>query len=107
MSRGDDAQGSADEPLPDEVEELDVREADAARPARHTVYTARYRLIRKGAERGRWEFGFVAEADAPLLSVHSVVRGVQRRAGEDVEPELLTADGVRSALRLAPCTTTA
>ena len=70
-------------------------------PAQHerlTVFTARYRLTRKGAERGKWEFDVVADADAPLRDVDSVVRGVQRRAGDDDEPERLTADGVRAAL---------
>ncbi len=67
-------------------------------PDRLTVFTARYRLTRKGAERGKWEFDVVADADAPLVTVDSVVRGVQRRAGDDEEPERLTADGVRAAL---------
>ena len=65
---------------------------------RHTVFTARYRLTRKGAERGKWEFEVVADADAPLGTVDTVVRGVQRRAGDDDEPERLTAEGVRAAL---------
>ena len=69
-----------------------------AHPDRHTVFTARYRLTRKGAERGKWEFEVVADADAPLRDVDTVVRGVQRRAGDDEEPERLTADGVRAAL---------
>ena len=73
--------------------------ADApSRPERHTVFTARYRLTRKGAERGKWEFEVVADADAPLGTVDTVVRGVQRRAGDDEEPERLTAEGVRAAL---------
>ena len=70
----------------------------AVQKARHTVFTARYRLTRKGAERGKWEFDVVADADAPLRDVDTVVRGVQRRAGDDDEPERLTADGVRAAL---------
>jgi hypothetical protein len=65
---------------------------------RHTVFTARYRMTLKGAERGKWEFDIVADADAPLVTVDTVVRGVQRRAGEDEEPERLTADGLRAAL---------
>jgi len=69
-----------------------------ARTDRLTVFTARYRLTRKGAERGKWEFDVVADADAPLRDVDTVVRGVQRRAGDDDEPERLTADGVRAAL---------
>ena len=67
-------------------------------PQRHTVFTARYRLTLKGAERGKWEFDVVADADAPLGTVDTVVRGVLRRAGDEEEPERLTADGVRAAL---------
>ena len=74
-------------------------------PARHTVFTARYRLEIKGAERGKWEFDVVADADAPLVTVDSVVRGVQRRAGDDAAPERLTADALRAALD-GPCTAT-
>ena len=65
---------------------------------RHTVFTAQYRMTLKGAERGKWEFDIVADADAPLVTVDTVVRGVQRRAGDDEEPERLTADGLRAAL---------
>jgi hypothetical protein len=72
-------------------------------PERHTVFTARYRLAIKGAERGKWEFGVVADADAPLVTVDSVVRGVQRRAGDDGEPERLTAESLRAALGGPPC----
>lgn len=56
-------------------------------PARHTVYTATYRLTLKGPERGRWEVALQPEADAPLPSLDAVVRGVQRRAGDDGEME--------------------
>ena len=58
---------------------------------RQTVYTATYRLTLKGADRGKWEAGMQAEADAPLLTVSAVVRGVQRRSGDELEPERLTA----------------
>jgi hypothetical protein len=58
-------------------------EAESVAPVRHTVYTARYRLIIKGPERGKWEIDVVDEADAPLLTVETVVRGVQRRSGEE------------------------
>jgi hypothetical protein len=60
--------------------------------AKHTVYTATYRLQLKGPDRGKWESALNAEADAPLLTVDAVVRGVQRRAGEDGEPERLTTE---------------
>jgi hypothetical protein len=61
-----------------------VVEAPAPR-IRHTVLTARYRLVQKGPDRGKWEADVVAEADAPLVTVDLVVRGVQRRAGEESE----------------------
>ena len=60
-------------------------------PDRHTVYTARYRLALKGAERGKWEFEIRADADAPLPTVDAVVDGVMRRAGESFEPERISA----------------
>ncbi|HEU4629301.1 MAG TPA: hypothetical protein VFS08_06125 [Gemmatimonadaceae bacterium] len=59
-------------------------------PPRYTVYTARYRLQLKGPDRGKWAMDLVAEADAPLLTVDAVVRGVQRRAGDLAEVERLT-----------------
>lgn len=46
------------------------------------VHTARYRLVLKGPDRGKWEASVVAEADAPLVTVDAVVRGVQRRSGD-------------------------
>jgi hypothetical protein len=65
---------------------------------RIVVYTARYRLTLKGPERGRWEASVVAEADAPLVTVDAVVRGVQRRAGDIDGPTRMDADEVRAAL---------
>jgi hypothetical protein len=61
---------------------------------RYTVFTARYRVTLKGPERGKWEFDVVAEAEAPLVTVDAVVRGVQRRAGDDAEAERLTGDAL-------------
>jgi hypothetical protein len=66
------------------------------------VFTARYRHVLKGPERGRWEVSVVAEADAPLAAVGAVVRGVQRRAGDVEPPEHLTGDALRDALGHAP-----
>lgn len=63
-------------------------------PTRHTIYTARYRLVVKGPERGRWEAEVREEADAPLLTVDEVVRGVQRRAGDAGDPMRLDAAAV-------------
>lgn len=75
-----------------------VREADGARLA---VYNAQYRLTLKGPERGKWEFSIKAEADAPLVTVDQVVRGVQRRTADEEEPLRLTGDDVRSAIPTA------
>ena len=49
---------------------------------RYTVYTARYRHTLKGPDRGKWKVSVTEEADAPLLTVDAVVRGVQRRSGD-------------------------
>ncbi len=68
--------------------------------ARHTVYTARYRLVVKGPDRGRWEFECVAEADAPLVTVEMVVRGVQRRSGDLDDPLRYDASALAHVLRL-------
>lgn len=68
---------------------------------RHEVHTARYRLVIKGPERGKWEEDLVAEADAPLITVETVVRGVQRRAGEATETIRYSAAQVARALRLS------
>lgn len=65
---------------------------------RFTVFTARYRLVLKGPDRGKWEASVVAEADAPLLTVEAVVRGVQRRAGDVDDPERMSGDEVRAEL---------
>lgn len=67
---------------------------------RYTVYTARYRHTLKGPDRGKWESSIVAEADAPLLSIESVVRGVQRRSGDVDPPDHMSATELRAALRL-------
>lgn len=62
---------------------------------RYTVYSARYKLVLKGPERGKWDCTVVAEADAPLVTVDSVVRGVQRRAGDAEEPEQMSGNEAR------------
>jgi len=63
---------------------------------RHTVFTARYRHTLKGPDRGKWEMEIQAEADAPLVTLDAVVRGVSRRAGEQFEPEKLSASAFRA-----------
>ncbi len=65
--------------------------APAAAPApRFEVITAVYRWTRKGPERGKWEVDVTTEADAPLPTVGTVVKGVHDRAGEELEPQRLT-----------------
>ena len=67
-----------------------VREAEEQ--DRLAVYTARYRLVLKGPERGKWEFAMQADADAPLLTVDKVVQGVQRRSGDAEDAIKLTGE---------------
>lgn len=101
----EDAARASDEAVPDDeptVAELlaadlasdDVADAEPPAPWRHTVFTARYRLTIRGPDRGRWDADVVEEADAPLVTVDAVVRGVQRRAGDAAEPDRLDADAV-------------
>lgn len=66
--------------------------------SRHTVYTATYRLTLKGPERGKWDFSMQAEADAPLLTIDKVVRGVQQRAGDAEDPVKLDGEAFRALL---------
>ena len=62
------------------------------------MYTARYRHTLKGPDRGKWEVSVTEEADAPLLTVDAVVRGVQRRSGDVDEIVRLTGDEMRAAI---------
>jgi hypothetical protein len=78
------------EPIEPEPDEAPVR----SRPRRFTVYTARYRHTLKGPDRGKWEVSVTEEADAPLMTVDAVVRGVQRRSGDVDEIVRLTGDEV-------------
>lgn len=91
------------------VEATDVEAAEGPAAAvsprlpstqRHTVFTARYRYVIKGPERGKWEASLKAEADAPLITVETVVRGVQRRAGEESEIVRYSSAQIARALRL-------
>jgi hypothetical protein len=69
---------------------------------RLVIYTARYRLTLKGPDRGKWETNVVAEADAPLVTVDAVVRGVQRRAGDMDDPAKMEGDEIRAILDALP-----
>jgi hypothetical protein len=73
--------------------------ANEARVAsRLTIYTAHYRLTIKGPDRGKWELGVSAEADAPLVTLDAVVRGVRHRAGDQADTARLSGDEFRAAL---------
>lgn len=72
--------------------------ADEALPPRFVVHTARYRYTLKGPDRGKWETNVVAEADAPLVTVEAVVRGVQRRSGDVDDPVRMDGEEVRATL---------
>jgi hypothetical protein len=88
----------ADAPPPAELfDESDEAEPDEGveKPLRYTVYSAKYKLVLKGPDRGKWECIVVAEADAPLVTVETVVRGVMRRSGDTDEPERMSGDEAR------------
>ena len=80
------------------VEADDAEPRIEAPPQRYTVFSARYRHTLKGPDRGKWEVAVTEEADAPLLTVDAVVRGVQRRSGDAEEIVRLSRDEVRAAL---------
>jgi len=80
------------------LDEPELEPPPALPPARYTVFTARYRLTLKGPERGKWEMSVKEEADAPLLTVEAVVRGVSRRSGDADETVRLSGDEFRAAL---------
>lgn len=64
----------------------------------YTVYSAFYRHTLKGPDRGKWEVSITEEADAPLVTVDAVVRGVQRRSGDLDESFRMSGDEFRAAL---------
>lgn len=78
-------ESAGDEFLPIEEEDREII------VHRHTVFTARYRHTLKGPDRGKWEVDVQAEADAPLVTLDQVIRGVMKRAGEPFEPEKISA----------------
>lgn len=77
--------------------EPDIASAPADN-SRLSILTAHFRHTVKGPDRGKWEFAIVHDADAPIETMESVVRGVARRAGEDAEPELLSGDDFQRAI---------
>jgi len=99
----DDRAADSDDDSPyasaDETEPVVAIAPAAAR--RYVVCTARYRHTLKGPDRGKWEVTVMEEADAPLLTVDAVVRGVQRRSGDLDETVRLSGDELRAALPVA------
>ena len=91
----------ADAPPPPELFDEAEPDEEEEKPRRYTVYSAKYRLVLKGPDRGKWECTVVAEADAPLVTVETVVRGVMRRSGDIDEPERMTGDEARDLVLAA------
>ena len=88
-----------DTALPPEDGSADQSDDVPAAPIeRHVIYTARYRLTLKGPDRGKWETNVTAEADAPIITVDAVVRGVQRRAGDVDDATRMDGEEVRAVL---------
>lgn len=83
---------------PDQPSEAPTVDTLHERELRPVVYTARYRLTLKGPDRGKWECTVTAEAEAPLGTVVTVVRGVQRRAGDADDATRLDGNEIRSYL---------
>jgi len=98
VQRRDDEQASGTVASDADALSQDSVSAADTRPTRYTVYTARFRHTLKGPERGKWELAVTEEADAPLLTVDAVVRGVSRRSGEADETIRLSGDEFRAAL---------
>jgi hypothetical protein len=92
------SESAGDEFLPIEEEDREII------VHRHTVFTARYRHTLKGPDRGKWEVDVRAEADAPLVTLDQVVKGVMKRAGEPFEPEKLSAAEFRTIVESASAT---
>jgi hypothetical protein len=62
---------------------------------------ARYRLTRKGPDRGKWESEIIAEADAPLVTVEAVAEGVRKRSHDESAAERIDGHEARAILAAA------
>jgi hypothetical protein len=65
---------------------------------RLAILCARYKLIVKGPDRGKWDMEIVHQADAPLGTLDHVIKGVVRRSGDDAVPERFTRQSLRDLL---------
>lgn len=93
--------GATPEATAEELELASEADTEESPAQRYTVLTAHYRLTLKGIDRGKWQVTVVEEAEAPLVTVETVVRGVQRRAGDLDDPTRMDGDAVREALAAA------
>jgi hypothetical protein len=91
----------SEDAAPSAVPQEDVAPTPEKAPSRFTVFSACYRHTLKGPDRGKWEVAITEEADAPLITVDAVVRGVQRRSGEVDEIYRMTGDEFRASLPTA------
>lgn len=71
---------------------------DVVGPHRLEILCARYKLVFKGPERGKWDLEIMHQADAPLDTLDRVISGVVRRAGEESEPERFSRESLRTSL---------
>jgi hypothetical protein len=82
-------------------------EADvAATVDRLVVYTASYRHVQRGVDRGKWEFTMNADADAPLPVLDRVVDGVVHRSGAQGEAVRLSPAEIMARIGEGSWTTT-
>jgi hypothetical protein len=56
------------------------------------ILTANYRATIKGVDRGKWQVDVQEEADAPLVALEAVLRGVRQRSEEPADPELIAPE---------------
>lgn len=65
---------------------------------RLAILCARYKLVIKGPDRGKWDMEIVHQADAPLDTLDLVIKGVVRRSGDDAVPERFSRHSLRDLL---------
>ncbi len=75
-----------------------VAEAPHTGPSRLAILCARYKLVFKGPDRGKFDLEIMHQADAPLETLDRVISGVMRRSGEEAEPARYDARSLRAAL---------
>jgi len=85
--------------------EMDVSESATVEDApvhapRLRILTAAYRHTIKGIDRGKWTVDVQEEADAPLVAVEAVLRGVRQRSTEAADPELVSLETLAALIAL-------